>query len=411
MPTHAIPRVLAAVLLGATLVSATAVADDKPTSGVIQRPPPAPAPEGPSRVYDTAGLGFTQEMLAELPTHPNGRIFLIGREAEGSQRLLVQGPDAFHRAVEAWIEQRRGLLEGVDTAILKGLVWHLEQRIEASRSRHAQLVDQREALDGHLRQLAQDGGDDARLRRDQGTLLDARSRVEEAIARSHAEQRELEQKLDVLRGPGSEERRKAIEALNDTLVTHVRTGPMVRRLPGPVLFRVQGDTGTFVSVDQAAADAVAELKRRAAAIERQRADLDVRVARIADLAGRLEADEHDKRASLDKEIDRITRTQDELKVMAESLAVRKTQLESALAEKRYDELRQHIAKLDAEAREREASRSARRPQANTSQRNPEERAGLLDEVRALRAEVREVKALVLKLLEQDAAEADARSAR
>ncbi|MCA9317731.1 MAG: hypothetical protein KDB73_19760 [Planctomycetes bacterium] len=288
----------------------------------------------------------------------------------------------------------------------------VEQRLAALAQQRDELQQKATMLEETLAAIeAGKAGDESAVRRT-AELVSARLRLQAAISTTDQQRAELERALVVLRGPESEARRKAAEEI----ARNLGHGEPRDRDSVMVWDPESGEASDLIrwiagGVAEHARMHIDRLTGQAKALERQQADLRRRATALQDLASRLEADEPEKRKSLDSELVRIDRTAAELTAKREALIVQKTQLESALAEKQFDRLREQVAKLEAEAREREASRSARWPQPSTSQRAIPENEILLEEVRALRRDVREVKVLLRKLLEQDGVAVDPRGPR
>lgn len=342
---------LLAVALSLPLVAPTARADDEPSDPrtVVLK------------TYDVRDLGVTNDDLTAL-RNDDGTPWRPGQVSMKGGVLVVSGSAAEHETLVRWIEMRRGARGriDVDQAIVDSLADALAKRKAA---------------------LPAFGAD--------------------------AERREIEHALEVLHGPDSEARRRAVAELLRNLVS----------ARSEAVDRTQGEDGRITYAEHASPlddrvrKHVQALTATCTALERQQAELQRRAAVLQDLASRLEGDEPEKRKSLDTELVRIDQAAAELVAKREALMVQKAELESALAEQRRDDMRRYVSRLDAAAREREASRSARWPQANTSQGPIPENEILLEEVRALRRDVREVKTLLRKLLERDGVAVDPRAAR
>ncbi|MCA9317560.1 MAG: hypothetical protein KDB73_18900 [Planctomycetes bacterium] len=406
---------LLALALSLPLLAPSARADDEPTDPrtVVLK------------TYDVRDLGVTNDELTGLQ-NDDGTPWKPSQVSMTGGILVVSGSAAEHGVLERWLATRRraGAPGPGDQRLIEAVIQRVEERLTTARAVVAEL-DRRIAAKGELAKLHEEQGSKPETSPELFAAQLEIDRLKRAIATVQAEQEELGRALETLRGPDSEKRRRAANELQRRLGpwVWVRTGDRFDPLPeGADLRLVMPDF--MRGLDDAVRNQLDRLDAQAAALERQQTELQRRASVVRDLASRLEANEPEKRKSLDSELVRIDRTAAELTAKREALIVQKTRLESALAEKRYDELREQVAKLEAEAREREVSRSSlrtdsdfheltsyagRRNSAAEAVSNGEVR--MLDELRSLRAEVRELKTLVLKLLEQDGVAVDPRGPR
>ncbi|MEZ6006139.1 MAG: hypothetical protein R3F05_00010 [Planctomycetota bacterium] len=393
---------LLALALALPLLAPTARADDEPSDPrtVILK------------TYDVRDLGVTNDELTALQ-NGDGTSWKPNQVSMTGGILVVGGSAAEHAVLDRWISARR---EGADRHVVDTLLAQLAKRDAELTARLKDLAAAREQCD-LSRSLVLLTAKSPESDETQKRLVGLEQRcdaLEEAKVRLEGERSELRRAVDALRQPDSEARRKAVAEIMRNLPERGEDGKLYYGELSWLHRWVNGGARPpepGLELAHAARQHIDRLASQARALERQHADLQRRTSALRDLAGRLEADEVDKRKSLDGELVRIDRTTAELTAKREALIVQRAQLESALAEKQFDRLGEQVAKLEAEAREREASRSARWPRANTSQGPIPDNEILLEEVRALRREVREVKALLRKLLERDGAAVDPRAAR